>query len=98
MYKIIFSNSNESLPFWASNMYSTGYDLCFKEHNNCPNTSLTSCSYSNSISIQCCKILNFTSCVKYFLLHIHVADTSTYNNLDIQLDACANVPGKSYAH
>uniref|UniRef100_A0A1X7T595 SRCR domain-containing protein n=1 Tax=Amphimedon queenslandica TaxID=400682 RepID=A0A1X7T595_AMPQE len=46
-------DSNDSLPFWTSNMYSTGYDLCFKEHNNCPNTSVTSCSYSNSISIQC---------------------------------------------
>ncbi|XP_019859697.1 PREDICTED: neurotrypsin-like, partial [Amphimedon queenslandica] len=46
-------DSNDSLPFWASNMYSTANDLCFKEHNNCPNTSVTSCSYSNSISLKC---------------------------------------------
>ena len=96
VYKIIFSDSNDSLPFWTSNMYSTAYDLCFKEHNNCPNTSVTSCSYSNSIAIQCSKTINIVYCVNYFLLY--VADTSTNNNLDIQQNTCANVPGKSYVY
>ena len=47
------SPSNTSQPIWSTNMYSLSSDVCYGTRNDCPATSVTSCSHLNDVFLEC---------------------------------------------
>ena len=55
---IIFCRSgNSTQPIWKTYMYSTSSHSCYGTGNTCPSSTVTSCTHSEDVTVQCCKIM-----------------------------------------
>ena len=54
---IFRSSVTSNQPIWSTNMYSTSSDRCYGTRNNCPSSSVTTCSHSNDVTISCSKCI-----------------------------------------
>ena len=50
-----YRSGNSGQPIWGTNMFSSSTDKCYSRRNSCPSTSVTSCSHSEDITIECSK-------------------------------------------
>ena len=86
--------ANDSQPIWASNVHSTSYDVCFLEQNTCPNSTITTCSHTNDVSIKCSKFFCHYADASFYLLTL-VAETYSSTIIQIENGTCATYSGKS---
>ena len=54
---------NSSQPIWLTNMNSYSSDKCIIYSNTCPSTSVTSCTHSEDITVECSKLLLYSICL-----------------------------------
>ena len=52
-------SDNSSQPIWSTNMYSLSTDTCFGTRNTCPLTSVSSCTHSNDVTVECSQLTLF---------------------------------------
>ena len=43
-------------PIWSTHMYSTSSHRCYGTDNTCPSSTVTSCTHSEDVTVECCKI------------------------------------------
>ena len=48
-------SGSSSQPIWSTNMSSSSSDTCYGTRNSCPSTSVTSCTHSEDITVECSK-------------------------------------------
>ena len=51
-------------------MYSTSSHRCFGTGNTCPSSTVTSCTHSEDVTVQCCKTKYIFINLNFFLKHI----------------------------
>ena len=49
----LFRSGNSHQPIWSANMNSASSDMCFGRSNICPATSVTSCTHSSDVAVEC---------------------------------------------
>ena len=54
---------SSSQPIWLTNMNSYYSDKCIVYSNTCPLTSVTSCTHSEDITVECSKLLLYSICL-----------------------------------
>ena len=55
-----YRSGNSSQPIWGTNMFSSSSDMCYNEQNSCPSTSVSNCSHSEDVTIECGKYRQLT--------------------------------------
>ena len=51
-------SGSSTQPIWRTYMYSTSSHRCYGTGNTCPSSTVTSCTHSEDVTVQCCKHYN----------------------------------------
>ena len=49
-------SGSSSQPIWSTYMSSSSSDKCYGTRNSCPSSSVSSCSHSEDVTVECCKL------------------------------------------
>ena len=64
-------------------MYSTSSHRCYGTGNICPSSTVTSCTHSEDVTVQCCKCMHYNS-----LLHAHNTWASVVHTVYSDMFVC----------
>ena len=73
-------------------MYSTSSHRCYGTGNTCPSSTVTSCSHSEDVTVQCCKVQNSNTLKSYYYL----AYSSSYSRSTNTKTTCSGLISKYF--
>ena len=53
----LFRPGSSNQPIWSTYMFSSYYDTCYGTSNSCPSTSVTSCTHSEDVAVECSMLI-----------------------------------------